>query len=271
MRVTGATTGRHFAAKIPSVLEAVRELESGPIPIIALGREYPAGHLVERHHHGRAQLIYASAGVMRIDTSRGVWVVPPQRAVWVPPAMDHEIRATSAVLLRTLYIRPGLKPWLPQKCCVIEVSLLLRELILRMVSIEHGAQYAHTMPLLAELVLEEISRFEALPLNISMPSSPRVLKICQQILDDPADSRTCADWGREVGASSRTLERLFLKETGMSFGSWRRQARLLDALRLLASGTPVMNVAFDLGYESPSAFAAMFKRSLGRTPSDYFA
>ncbi len=78
-------------------------------------------------------------------------------------------------------------------------------------------------------------------------------------------------WGHEVGASARTLARLFLAETGLSFGDWRSRARLLAALPRLAAGEKVTTIALDLGYESPSAFISMFKRALGKTPSTYFA
>jgi AraC-like DNA-binding protein len=57
----------------------------------------------------------------------------------------------------------------------------------------------------------------------------------------------------------------------MSFGPWRRQALLLASLSRLAAGEPVTNIALDLGYDSPSAFTAMFRRTLGVTPSRYFA
>jgi AraC-like DNA-binding protein len=88
---------------------------------------------------------------------------------------------------------------------------------------------------------------------------------------NPGDVRTLADWARTVGAGSRTLARLFLAETGMSFRHWHQQVRLLEALRRLASQEPVTTVALDLGYDSPSAFIAMFKRALGMTPGQYFA
>lgn len=260
---------RSYAPKISSVLHHVQQLESQPYPIVALGREYPNGHLVERHHHERTQLIYASRGIMRVDTPKGIWVVPPMRAIWMPPGIEHEIRASSTVFLRSLFIQPALRESLPSECCVIDVSPLLRELILRMVNLsESGA--THVPRHMVDVILDEIRAISVLPLHIPMPRDPRVLRVCHEILENPGDVRTCATWGASTGASARTLERLFQKETGLSFGAWRRQVRLLAALNRLAAEVPIATVALDLGYDSPSAFTAMFKRVLGRPPTEFF-
>jgi len=258
-----------YTAKLPSIMGRIRELEDLPQAIVAFGRDYPAGHLIERHSHLRAQLIYASSGIMRVDTPQGIWVVPPMRAIWVPPLVPHEIRANSTVKLRTLLVREDTQAGLPRECCVIEVSSLLRELILRMITLGEAQPPVAPSPHLIHLIVSEIHEISTLPLYIPMPENTRVRRICERILQNPSDMRTSAEWGSNVGASARTLERLFQKETGISFGSWRRQARLLAAMTQLAAGTPVANVAIDLGYESPSAFTAMFKRVLGHPPSQY--
>ena len=257
-----------YSPKIPVI--HLGDLEAQPHPIVAFGREYPSGHLVEGHHHGRAQLIYASKGIMRVDTPEGIWVVPPMRAIWVPPNVTHEIRASSTVHLRTLFIQPALRGSLPGKCCVIEVSPLLKELILRMVAYAGWGEAARPPAHMIELILDEIRSVRVLPTHVPLPNDARMLKICQSILANPADSRTCAQWGSGVGASSRTLERLFQREMGMSFRIWRQQVRLLAALSRLAAQTPISVVALDLGYQSPSAFTAMFKRALGCPPREFF-
>ncbi|MBL8267959.1 AraC family transcriptional regulator [Steroidobacter sp.] len=252
-----------------SGIELVRQLEASPQAIVAFSRDYPAGYLIERHSHDRAQLIHASSGIMRVDTPNGIWVVPPMRAIWVPAHVPHEIRANSLVRMRTLFFRPEVRSDLPADCCVIEVSPLLREMILRMVALSEAEPRVTPSVHLFELILSEIREIGALPLHIPMPEDSRVRRICLGILQDPSDSRTSAEWGANVGASSRTLERLFQKETGISFGSWRRQARLLAAMTQLAAGRPIGTVASDLGYDSPSAFTAMFKRVLGHPPSQF--
>lgn len=259
-----------YSPKIPSILHKVRELEAQPHSVVAFGREYPSGHLVECHHHERAQLIYASKGIMRVDTPSGMWVVPPMRAIWVPPTVDHEIRASSTVHLRTLFLRPGLRNSLPQECCVVDVSPLLRELILRMVELAQSDTADTAAIHMVELILDEIRAVRVLPMHIPMPSDARLLRICRGILQNPADSRTCAQWGASVGASPRTLERLFQRETGTNFRTWRQQVRLLAALSRLAAQDPISVVALDLGYLSASAFTAMFKRTLGCPPREFF-
>ena len=60
-----------------------------PRPIAALADEYAPGHHDPHHHHKRAQLIYACAGVTVVITEHASFVVPPQRAVWVPAGVEH--------------------------------------------------------------------------------------------------------------------------------------------------------------------------------------
>lgn len=208
---------------------------------------------------------------MTVTTERGMWVVPPQRAVWVPALVTHQIRATGRLSMRSLYIQPDTAAELPAECCVVAVPPLLRELIL----------YAVTRPRLYEpgspderimaVILDRIRSLPVAPLHLPMPSDQRLRVIAAAMTANPEDARTLADWARTVGASGRTLARLFLAETGMSFRHWRQQVRLLEALRRLAGREPVTTVALDLGYDSPSAFIAMFKRALGTTPGQYFA
>lgn len=224
-----------------------------------------------QHEHAEAQLIYAVEGVMRVKTPHGLWVVPPSRAVWVPPFTAHSLRASTSVRLRTLYLTPIGLSGLPTCATVVGVSPLLRELILRYTAIDGRTWDASLVDHAAALILAEIRAFEVRPISISMPNDGRLRKVCQAILDDPASARTCTEWGAVAGASARTLERLFRKEMQISFGLWRRQVRLLEALERLAEGAPVTNVALDLGYRSPSAFTVMFVRALGQLPSEIYA
>jgi AraC-like DNA-binding protein len=256
-----------YSPKVPTV--ETRALEAQPAPIVAFKREYPSGHLVERHCHERAQLIYASKGIMQVDTPDGIWVVPPMRAIWVPAAVEHEMRVSSALHLRTLFVRPGLRESLPKACCVVEVSPLLRELIFRMVELELAGHVCADH--LTATILDEIRTGGILPVHVALPTDARLLRICRSILQNPANGHTIAQWGSIVGASSRTLERLFLQETGVCFRIWKQQVRVLAALSRLAAQEPISVVAFDLGYQNPSAFAAMFKRTLGCPPREFFA
>ncbi len=234
-------------------------------PVTAHPQDYPDGAHQPRHVHAEAQLLYAVSGVMRLITARGAWVIPPTRAVWIPPMVEHEIFMSGEVLMRSLFVAAEHCPPGLDNCCVLAVTPLLRELIVRATqSNEHTSN-----PLIQQLMLEEIAALENLPLHIPMPRDRRLQGICMSLLTRPDQSHTLEDWAQEVGASSRTLTRLFNQELGMSFNAWRQQVRLMEALPRLLDGESVQRVANDLGYGSARAFSAMFSRLLGESPRDY--
>ncbi|MGH7122929.1 MAG: AraC family transcriptional regulator [Stellaceae bacterium] len=240
-----------------------------PRPVAAMAKDFPSGFLIAPHSHPRAQLIYAADGVMRVISPLGAWVVPPFRAVWIPAGIEHEVRMSGPVAMRTLYVDPRAAPPALTACTVIEVAPLLRALILRAVEEpieydEHGAA-----GLVMVLILAELARATAVPLRIPLPSDARLGALCRALLDDPAEGATLDDWAERVGASARTLARLFQRETGMGFTQWRQQVRLAEAVGRLAKGDSVAEIADDLGYSSASAFTAMFRRTLGATPRQY--
>jgi AraC-like DNA-binding protein len=247
-----------------NIPEQTRPLAAG---VRAYAQEYPKGHQIAPHHHAWHQLIYARAGVMTVSTGRGAWVVPPQRAVWMPAETDHQIRCATPVSMRTLYIAPRTAAALPAACCVVHVSPLLRELVLASVEAPGPARRRSR---LGALVLCELAEAAIAPLHLPEPGDPRVRRITEALRAAPGDPRPLGAWGRQVGASTRTLSRLFLAETGMTFRQWQRQARLLAALVKLAQREPVTTIALDLGYDSPSAFIHAFRQALGTTPRRYF-
>jgi AraC-like DNA-binding protein len=234
-----------------------------------MAKDFADGHHIAPHCHERAQLIFAVEGVMLVSTSAGSWAVPPQRAVWVPAGVTHEIRMAGAVAMRTIYVRTDAAARLPEQVRVIAVSALLRELTLR----------ACAMPLLYDepgpagrimtLILDEIAALPTVALDLPLPHDARLRRICHALRAEPGSLRTLDEWARATGVSGRTLARRFVRETGLTFAEWRQQARLLEAMARLAAGQPVTRIALDLGYESPSAFAAMFRRALGTSPSRY--
>jgi AraC-like DNA-binding protein len=241
-----------------------------PRPVAAMAKDFADGHHIAPHSHERAQLIFAADGAMLVSTGEGTWAVPPQRAVWMPAGVTHEIRMAGAVAMRTLYVRGDASPRLPAQVRVLAVSPLLRELILRACELPMRYDEAGPDGRLMTLILDEIAALSPIALDLPLPRDPRLGRICRALRADPGDTRTLADWAREAGASSRTLARLFLKETGLPFAGWRQQARLLAAMAMLAAGQPITRIALDLGYDSPSAFTAMFRRALGAPPSHYF-
>jgi AraC-like DNA-binding protein len=245
------------------------ELQDVPRPLAALAGEYAAGGVEPAHSHRRAQLLYASKGVMSVLTEGGGFVVPPQRAVWVPAGMKHEMRCRDALSLRTLYIDSQSSPRLPRECCVIEVSELLRALILAAIDFPVEYDIGGREGRIMALILDEIAVMPVVPLCAPMPVDARLARICRALFKEPAQAQGLAHWARAAGMSRRTLTRLFRRETGMSFAAWRQHVRLLEALSRLAAGQPVTAVALDVGYQSPSAFTARFRRTFGTTPTHY--
>lgn len=243
-----------------------------PRPVGAMAKSYPGGYSGFRHSHPRAQFLYAESGTMKVTTDSGTWIVPPHRAVWFPPGCPHQTGALSAVEMRTLYIRPDACPKnAPREPCVLQVSLLLRELVRRSTAmpIEYDEQGPDGR--IIALLLDEIQWSRVHVLAMPRLQDARLLIIERALSADPGDTRTIEEWADLAGASPRTLARLFLREVGMSFRSWREQFRALSALSRLMNGGSITTLASELGYETPSAFTAMFRRVMGMTPSQFLS
>jgi AraC-like DNA-binding protein/quercetin dioxygenase-like cupin family protein len=237
--------------------------------IRAAAADLPGGSAVDHHAHPWPQLIYASAGVMTVWTEAGSWIAPPHWAVWAPANVAHGIRFSGQSAMRTLYVRPQEAAALPARCSVMAVSTLLRELILRTVEIGMLDERIPSHGAMARLILDEVRERPTPSLDLPMPASVAARQAAEQILEG-VPACPIAELARRVGLGSRTLERRFAQETGMTLGRWRRQARLLDALRKLGSGQTVKVVAQDAGYGSPSAFVSAFRSVFGVTPARYF-
>ncbi len=242
-----------------------------PRPIVAMAKDFPSGHVISFHEHFRAQLLYASTGVMTVRTDSGVWVVPPLRAVWIPAHTRHEIEVSGHLSMRTLYIDPTYYAGPSAGCSVMAVSALLKELILYAVSLPRLYPLGGQEERLFTVLLDQITNMETAPLKLRIPTDGRLRKIYAQLSNNSGDNRTLVDWGKMVGATGRTLSRHFRLETGMSFSQWRQQIRILEALKRLGMKEPVTTIAIELGYDSPSAFISMFKKAVGKTPGQYFA
>jgi len=203
---------------------------------------------------------------MQVETRSGLWIVPPQRAVWVPRQMRHAIRCRSSVSMRSLYVSASDRRALPKDCCVIAVSPLLREVIVALCESEPPPRRRRA---LCELVLSELVELPAVGIHLPEPKDKRLRRVTDLLKARPADGRGLSSLAATAGASSRTLTRLFISETGMTFRQWRRQLRLVSAIERLAAREPVTTVALDLGY-SMSAFIESFRKTFGVTPFRYF-
>jgi AraC-like DNA-binding protein len=246
------------------------ELGEKRAEIATLMHDYPAGHVIRLHFHDRDQIVYASRGVMTVRTSSGTWVVPTHRAVWIPAAVPHAITMSGMVAMRTLYMKPRLARALPRECCVINVSSLLKELILHACNCAALKKSIKWQRHLIEVIVDQLEAIQMIPLQLPNLSDPRAVRVAEVLMADPSDGRTLAQIARMTGASKRTVERLFQDDVGMTFGKWRQQLRLMQAMRFLAEGAKVTHAALEAGYSTPSAFISMFRRALGTTPAVYF-
>jgi AraC-like DNA-binding protein len=238
--------------------------------ISTFSRDYPTGHRIPLHFHIRDQLIFASRGVMTVSANHGAWVVPVHRAVWITAKSAHTIAMSGNVSMRTLYLRPGLADSLPRECCVVNVSPLLKELILHACRIGSLRRALAWQSHLIDVIIDQLQTIKAAPLQLSLPEDPRAVRIANAVLANPSDPRRLGQLARTSGASGRTIERLFVVETGTIFGKWRQQVRLMEAMRLLGGGANVTEAAFEAGYCSSSAFIAAFRKMLGSSPTQYF-
>ncbi len=250
--------------------QEVNDLESTPRSMLIRIATRNRGDRVPAHTHGWGQLLYARSGLMTADTVQGTWVVPPHRAVWIPPDIEHEVRFLRKTTMNNLYLSPKAPVDLPRDCCMVGISPLLRELIREASSFPVLYDETGGPGRLVSVLLDQIGNMKLAPIHLPWPSDKQLQIITNHLRTQPAENLTLEQWANKVGASSRTLNRKFRQQTGMTFGEWRQQARLLSALIQLAQKTPVNLVADQLGYESQSAFISMFRRATGRTPAQYF-
>jgi AraC-like DNA-binding protein len=219
------------------------------------------------HSHSDHQLAWAPRGVLVVLTETGTYVLPPTRALWIPGRVPHETRSSGAAIMRSLYLRPSRCPVAWRDPTPVVVGPLLAELIAYLDDEDLG-RAARTRA--EALVYDLLVPIPTATIDLTLPRDARALDVATALLAGPDDPRTLAEWGREVGASARTLARLFVLDTGLSFGRWRTLARLHAALDLLAKGAPVKAVAPAVGYETTSAFVAAFRAETGVTPGSYF-
>jgi AraC-like DNA-binding protein len=239
--------------------------------VASVSCDFKSGKVIPEHYHPEHQLVFASTGVMTVHTGQNIWVVPPMRAVWIPAQTPHRIVMSGMVSMRTLYLLPKLCRTLPRKCFTMNVSPLLRELILHACRFPKLRTASPVERRIIEVIVDQLKVVRSIPLQLPQPSDTRALRVANRLSNDPCDSRTLERLCKECGASKRTVERLFIRETKMTFGKWRQQLRLLHSVQLLASGEKVTAAALGAGYNSASAFIAMFRKQLGETPKCYLA
>ena len=245
-------------------------IEQAAGDVIAVASDYPDGHQIAPHRHGRSQLLHALSGVVMVSTRQGRWMVPPDHAMWIPAGVEHAVEMLGAVRMRSAYVRPAAAPDLPEGLRVLAISELMRSLIVEAVEAGAAEDLADgRAAAIRQLILLEIPRLSERPFALPFPADPRLARLCRRFLEAPSAHAAIDDWAREAGMSRRGFTRAFQRETGLSLSVWRRQATLFAALPRLAEGAPITTLALDLGYDSAPAFTTMFRRMLGAPPRAY--
>lgn len=228
----------------------------------------PRGSGFGRHWHTFHQLAWAAKGLLRVTSERGAWLLPPSLALWIPAGLAHTTEAEGDAVMRTPYVNPAACPeimW--SEPTVVGVDPLLRALVDHLVRTDLAPDARSR----AEAVLLDVLRpVPVASVSMTEPRDPRTRAVARALAQHPDDGRVLEAWGREVGASARTLARLFVAETGLAFGQWRERLRMQLAMPLLAEGLTTEAVARRVGYASASSFVAAFRRIVGVTPRQYF-
>ncbi|WOB06281.1 helix-turn-helix transcriptional regulator [Piscinibacter gummiphilus] len=284
MRRQTPTDASRRRTSVPPV-DPLRYAPTAEHPVRAKMRRLAADTHIDPHSHPWGQLAFSVTGVIRMTATQSTYIVPPSRAVWIPPHVEHMVNVVEDAEIRTLYLHQDDRhigpeidagpdsPW--HQCRVIEVSSLLRELVMHL-GVEPGALSPGHRPEPREhhiiaLVLDELRRAQQVPIGVDLPQDKRLRALCESVLDDPTRWSTLETCAAETGASARTVARLFRSELGTTFLQWRQQVLLAKALTMAARKVPMAVISAELGYASPSAFTAMVRRSVGAPPSVFFS
>ncbi|MBC9252942.1 AraC family transcriptional regulator [Pseudomonas alcaligenes] len=245
-------------------------LKSLPRPLYGRIESLPNRALTHRHSHPWVQLSYAIAGVLEIHTDAGRFVAPPQRAVWIPAGLPHRVYSSPRTEMRSLYIDNSVAARQADGCQVLVVSPLLRELISAFSELPVEYQLEGSQGRLTQVLLDQLNGAPPVDLMLPLPRDARLRTLCRSLQAQPDGQATLAQWSQRLAVSEKTLSRLFLRDTGLTFRAWRQRLRLLGALTPLEQGQRVTDVALACGYDSTSAFIAVFRQQFGCTPGEFF-
>jgi len=244
--------------------------DSTPCPAVARRLDFVDYQAeVPVHTHRKGQLIIALFGAVICRAENEIWIVPPDCAVWIPGGVPHSAKATWNAHLNYLFIEPGAAA-LPDRCCTLAISQLVKELVDRLT--REGVDYppdSHVARL-TRVTLDELAAMPQQQFSLPVSANAKIRTMADALVGNPEDRSTFKQWAKRLAVSERSLARLMQRETGLTFGRWRQQLYLIIALRELASGESVQNVAAKLGYESVNAFITMFSKAMGSTPAQYF-
>lgn len=243
--------------------------EASMLPATGVAMRYPQGHVVPTHRHRGGHLIYADRGLLRVEAETGQWLVPPTSAVWLRPGVPHRLVVPVDLQAHGIFVNEDVCAKLPASDCVVQVSGLARELIVKLTQLGSQAKATRYAHLLGELLIEELRAPPPLPFHLPWPRDAQMQTVCQTLMRDPGHAATADDWAGKLAMGGKTFHRRFLKSTGMTFGKWRQQLRLMSSLTLLMQGAPITQAALSSGYDSHSAYTTAFRKQFGQPPSDF--
>ncbi len=249
-----------FSVDIGYIIDAER-------PVIAYDAEVKDQLCPLYHEHPRAQLLYAVSGIIKVWTDEGIWVVPPMQAVWIASGVSHKAQVTGRTRLKNLFFDPSVRHLLPKSCFVLRVSPLLKELIDKFCATDDGRRQKR----LANVIIDELAEAKQEPLCLPVSGHRYVSSVVSALMAEPFSRKTLEEWADTAGTSPRNFSRIFLKETGMTFGAWRTKVKILYSIEMIQKGKSVTETAYDLGYQSISAFIESFRKETGVSPKKYFS
>jgi AraC-like DNA-binding protein len=221
------------------------------------------------HHHELHQLIYAFDGRLEVESAAARYLLPPQLMAWIPAGLPHRTQI-HWVRSGSVFFEPAMIADGGDRIRILKATGLMRELMelamrwpIRAPEQPMGRSFFET---LAHLCGEWLQAETALHLPTARdPQLAAAMRYTQTQLADASFAGAC----RAAGLSARSLRRRFEAEAGMSWLAYRQRHRLLTAMAMLEAGRAVGQVAADVGFDSPSAFAKAFAALLGESPAQY--
>lgn len=245
------------------------DLDRNTNPVVALKvQSTESDEEIPFHMHRKGQLILTLHGGVTCLAPDAYWMVPANCAAWIPAGVSHSNKVTSNAEVLFLYLEPDI-PGMPQECCTLQISTMLREMMKHFERFTQDYGRSGHIVRFAEVMLYELTQMPVERLNLPISDNPKIRLLADSLMSHPGERRSLESWASRLAMSKRTFERFVLRETGMTFGRWRQQLQLLVAIRLLVTGVSVQNIAYELGYDSVTAFITMFKKMLGTTPGRY--
>lgn len=221
------------------------------------------------HSHPRAQLIYATRGVMNVVVGNNIWVVNPLQGLWLPGGVEHQVTFQKDVNYYSVFIDPSFTGGLPSNSFSFDIPVFLKQLVFKIITFGVEGNISPSQRRIIDVFLDELALITPSATFLPTTNNERLQKVVELLMEDVASKNTIDHYAEISFMSTRTLSRLFIKELGMNFSDWRTRLKLLEAIKRLGEKQSIKEIALNLGYETPSAFIYMFKKHLGKTPSNY--